>query len=51
MRATVIATSPPVSDTAGAIVRFRTDEGTEASALACNFTRLDRIAIDSALNT
>lgn len=51
MRATVVKVGPPVSKPAGALIRFRTDNGQESGGLACNFTLVSRIAIDSALNT
>lgn len=51
MRATVTAVHPPVSDWGGQLIEFRTDNGQESGGLACNFTLVSRIGIDSALNT
>ncbi|MFC3721994.1 hypothetical protein [Neoaquamicrobium sediminum] len=48
MRATVTSVGPPVSSSAGAIITFRTDDGTESGGLACNFTLVSRIAVDAA---
>lgn len=51
MRATVTSVGSPVSRSAGAIIQYRTDDGSDGGGLACNFTLVSRIAADSALNT
>lgn len=51
MRATVIHVGPLVSNSAGAYIAFRDDNGHEFAGIAVNFTLVSRIAIDSAVNT
>lgn len=51
MRATVTSVGSPLSTSAGAIIQYRTDDGSDGGGLACNFTLVSRIAADSALNT